>query len=78
MTPAELGARERHAARQREGHRGAEWEGLPDLVREELVRAEERRMAAAVDNERGVAAPAAGAGCGGVHAPRSPKQPTLP
>ena len=70
MTAAELAARQRHAARQREGHRGAAWEGLPEMMREELVLVEEVRLAAVVDNEQRIAAPAAGTGCGFARASR--------
>ena len=67
MTAAELAARQRHAARQREGHRGAAWEGLPEMMREEMAY---RELAAIVDNEQRIAAPAAGTGCGFARASR--------
>lgn len=67
VTAAELAARQRHAARQREGHRGAAWEGLPEMMREEMAY---RELAAIVDNEQRIAAPAAGTGCGFARASR--------
>ena len=47
--------------------RSAAWEGLPEMMREEMAY---RELAAIVDNEQRIAAPAAGTGCGFARASR--------
>jgi hypothetical protein len=44
MTEAERIARQKHLARQRDGHHTPDWDGLSDLMRADLIHREEQQL----------------------------------